>query len=167
MKINDKYVTVIGVRITTGSYKYPEEVDKEMKDRSEQMDFILERIKKIQKDGSLIVCAGDFNTGRIKNKNKYWNFEILERKLSTLNIHLYKPQGYSHELFKGAYAGRPDYIFTSNEMLTIVEPYDWGFTINEVYNEYKDEKGDFNSTIDSPYPDHGIIVADIDVKSQY
>jgi len=160
--VGETLITVIGARILVGDYKYPDEVDEEMQKRYLQNQNIINRILLIKGRGSLIIGGGDFNTGRRNNKNSYWNKEILEGKLQSLGINLITPDGFSHEMHKKEdYRGCPDHLFASRIFSVSVEPYNWDFANREEYNSYKDKEGNWCKPIDSPYPDHGMIIADL------
>lgn len=157
-------ITVIGARILVGKYKYPEEADEEMQKRYMQSQNIINRISLLKERGNLIIGGGDFNTGRRENKNIYWKKEILLGELQPFMVNLITPDGWSHEMHKKEeYRGCPDHIFASKIFTVSAEPYDWKFGDNKEYNEYKDKDGSWYKAIDSPYPDHGIIVADVKI----
>jgi exonuclease III len=150
-------LSIIGVRILVDYYNYKidEEVNTEMKNRKKQFDFFVDKIKKLEDKGNIIIGGGDFNTARRNNSNKYWNKEILSLALGD-NIQLYTPEGYSHELYKKEYAGCPDHIFYSKEIKVKTQPYNWDF-VKEDTSIYTN--GEFTEKIDNPYPDHAMIKA--------
>jgi hypothetical protein len=162
ISVGDLVITVIGARILVDSYKYPDEVDKEMQKRYMQSQNMIKRISLLKGKGNLIIGGGDFNTGRRKNKNIYWNRNILSGELEPLMINVITPDGSSHEMHKKEeYRGCPDHIVASKVFTVSTEPYNWKFGHNEEYKKFKDEDGNWCKAIDNPYPDHGIIIADI------
>lgn len=161
IKHNENIISVIGARILVGDYNYknPKEVTREMKYRYAQNGKMLERIKKLQEKGNLILGAGDFNTGRRNNPNENWSSDVLESELLSLDIALHTPIGNSHQLYKGDnYAGCPDHLFASNSMSIETVHYDWNFVEcdEKVYSE-----GEYTKCIPDPYPDHGMLIAEI------
>jgi len=164
--IGDSVMTIVGARILVDNYKYPDGVNQEMQKRYMQNRNILDRILLLKAKGNLIIGGGDFNTGRRNNKNIYWNKEILAGCLKSLEINLITPEGYSHEIHKDReYRGCPDHFFASNTLKASTEPYNWDFTYNNEYDEYKNKEGNWVNPIKNPYPDHGIIIADVLIQN--
>lgn len=161
IKHNENIISVIGARILVDYYNYnnKKEVTKEMKNRYVQNSNILERIKKLQEKGNLILGAGDFNTGRRNNPNENWSSDVLKSELLSLDIALHTPKGNSHQLYKGDdYAGCPDHLFASSALSVETVPYYWNFVEcdKNIYFE-----GKYTKDISAPYPDHGILIAEI------
>lgn len=156
-------LSIVGIRILVSEikdYNNPKEVSVEMEKRKNQCDFLVDRIKKLEDKGNLIIGGGDFNTARRNNKNKDWNKEILNEALGD-KIQLITPDGYSHQRHKGEYAGCPDHILYSNKIKVETQPYNWDF-VNLDTSIYTD--GEFTKKIDNPYPDHAMIKATFTVK---
>lgn len=168
IKYRQKIITIVGARILVGKYKYNiSEVTKEMKCRKKQWNKILDRIKMLQEKGNLIIGAGDFNTGRRENPNMDWSMGVLEAELLPFDIKLYTPDGCSHELYKQKnarkpegvdYAGCPDHLFASSFMEVKTVPYYWNF-VEQDKNVYSERE--YTKNIPNPYPDHGILIAEI------
>ncbi|NKF07117.1 endonuclease/exonuclease/phosphatase family protein [Clostridium gasigenes] len=159
IKYKQKIITIVGARILVDKYKYnPREVTKEMKHRNEQNKKILDRIKNLQEKGNLIIGAGDFNTARRENSNEDWSMGVLEAELVPLDIKLYTPDGCSHQLDKGVFAGCPDHLFASNSMEVTMVPYYWNFVERDKNIYYERE---YTKNIPNSYPDHGIVIAEI------
>lgn len=150
-------LSIIGTRILVDNYNYnkAEEVDEEMKNRKKQCNFFIDRIRKLEEKGNLIIGGGDFNTGRRNNQNIYWNREVLSVALGD-NIELLTPKGYSHQPYKNEFAGCPDHILYSKKIEVETQPYNWDFVKTDlgIYTE-----GKLTKKIDNPYPDHAMIKA--------
>ena len=83
----------------------------------------------------------------MEQRDTCWMFKILE-------INLITPEGYSHEIHKDReYRGCPDHFFASNTLKASTEPYNWDFTYNNEYDEYKNKEGNWVNPIKNPYPD--------------
>lgn len=157
-RINGQKVAIVGARILVDKYDYPQGVDEEMKNRRLQAMTLINRLKTLKEEGYAIVGGGDFNTGRRANENEFWSIGVLKNLLPPA-IELLTPKGYSHELHKGEFAGTPDHILCDKALYMDLADYDWSFTENykEIYDEYRDEEGNWVDSIPNPYPDHAMM----------
>ena len=158
MRIGEKSVRIIGSRIIVDTKKrYGTPLyNSELQNRHRQGRTIVKRIQELIGEGTLVIGAGDFNTGRAINSNENWSSMVLRKDLQEVGVKLYIPEGQSHLGYTS-----PDLFFASNEItVTNLPPYNWEYTETNsgVYDD-----GQYTKTIDPPFPDHGILIAEIEM----
>lgn len=157
IRIGEKDVRIIGTRIivdTKAKYGTPA-FTKELKNRHEQGKTVVKRLQELIGAGNLVIGAGDFNTGREKNPDENWSQTVFRNDLKKEGIELYLPKGQSHLGFAS-----PDLFFASEGISVALYPYDWEFVTSDNLIYYD---GQLTKNIKSPYPDHGILIAEVDV----
>lgn len=174
--VNNKSLKIIGTRIRTRirkklkqlkgesifdfnkrEEKHDElELFEDFKSRNTQIDLLTEYVKDI-KDPSLVI--GDFNnckTGYLYNRNNVkWGFSFIKKSFKDIGFKASTPnEGFSWSCNKF----KLDHIFARGVNVT-TKPYSWAFMEHEkeVYNTGNNYKPE------SPYPDHAILIAEIDI----
>lgn len=165
-EINDKLVSIIGVRIRIESIKrkdyksdneYYEAFEKEKKNRRDQNSIILRHVCHIKNP---VVIMGDFNNFKREYEDKVWCLKEVKKLYEHNNFTLNDVKGSS--IFQEKYSNEgsecaEDHIITKG-LTAYDQEYTRDFMSRTGREDIYHEKKDFEN-IKSPYPDHAILNA--------
>ncbi len=159
LKISEKIVYVIGIRIIVGQYN-----EKDYKDRKKQLDSLIEHLS-LQDNENIVIIAGDFNNSRICGEQTADYDETVKKEyVGKLTEH------YNYHIIKDAFKEKAFTMYTPEG-----EEFSWGGYIKNdhiickgvknVNNlEYSKDCMESESKSKSPigYPDHAILSGTIE-----